>query len=42
MPAYIWPRLDTAEAVAAMPGMRDAVAVSQDCYDLLAHHVAAN
>jgi hypothetical protein len=42
MPAYIGSRLDTADAVAAMPGMHDAAAASQDCSDLLAHHVAAN
>jgi hypothetical protein len=42
MPAYIGSRLNTADVVAAKPGMRDAVAALQDCYDLLAHHVAAN
>jgi hypothetical protein len=42
MPAYIGSRLDTADAVAAMPGMRDKVAASQECSDILAHHVAAN
>jgi hypothetical protein len=42
MHAYIVSRLDTADAVAAMPGMSDAVAPSQDCSELLAHHVAAN
>jgi hypothetical protein len=42
MPAYTGSRLDTADAVAAMTGTRDAVAASQDCSDLLAHRVAAN
>jgi hypothetical protein len=42
MPAYIGSRLDTADAVAAMPGMRDAVAASHQCSDVLVHQVAAN
>jgi hypothetical protein len=42
MPAYFGSRLDTADAVAAMTGMYDAVAASQDCSDLLAHRFAAN
>jgi hypothetical protein len=42
MPAWIESRLDTADTVAAMPRMRDAVAAWQDCSDLLAHHVVAN
>jgi hypothetical protein len=40
-PAYLGSRLDIADAVAALPGMRDAVAAMQDCSTLLAHHVAA-
>jgi hypothetical protein len=42
MPASIWSRYDTADAVAAMPGMYDAVEASQDFSDLLAHRVGAD
>jgi hypothetical protein len=41
-PAYLGSRLDTVDAVAALPRMRDAVVAMQDCSTLLAHHVAAN
>jgi hypothetical protein len=42
MHAGIGSRLVTADAVAALLGMHDAEAASQDCSDILAHHVAAN
>jgi hypothetical protein len=41
-PAYLGSRLDTADAVATVPRMRDAVADMQDCSTLLADQVAAN
>jgi hypothetical protein len=37
-----WVSAHTADAVAAMPGMRHVVAALQGCSDFLAHHVAAN
>jgi hypothetical protein len=41
-PAYLGSPLDTADAVAALPRMRDTVAGMQACSTLLAHHVPAN
>jgi hypothetical protein len=42
LPAYLGSRLGPADAVAALPGMRDAVGAMKDCSTALPHPVAVN